>query len=81
MKEKIIPLAHLREGQGGTVVYMTLQGAIRRRVRELGLLPEAQVTCLRIAPSGSPAAYLICGAVVALRSRDAEQVMVLPWEE
>ena len=76
MEERVCALSELAEGQQATVLDMDLSGAIRRRVRELGLLPRSEVACLRIAPAGSPAAYSICGAVVALRRRDAEKVLV-----
>ena len=45
-----------------------------RRLADLGLLPGAAVFCTALAPAGDPAAYLIRGAVIALRGRDAAGV-------
>ena len=76
MEQTVLPLSELRQGQRAKVMTMDLGGAIRRRVRELGLLPETEVTCRYLAPAGTPAAYEICGAVIALRRKDAEKVRV-----
>ncbi|MBQ6536545.1 MAG: ferrous iron transport protein A, partial [Firmicutes bacterium] len=42
---------------------------------DLGLIPGAAVECVGRAPLGDPAAYLIAGAVIAIRRRDAESVL------
>lgn len=76
MEEVSFPLSLLREGQRARVFSMSLCGAMRRRVRELGLLPDAEVTCLRIAPAGTPTVYEVCGTAVALRRKDAAKVQV-----
>ena len=51
-------------------------GAMRRRLLELGLVPGTRAECLLRAPSGSPAAYLVRGAVIALRQCDAARVEI-----
>ena len=48
-----------------------MQGALRRRLLDIGLIPGTRVTCTAVSPAGDPAAYLIRGAVIALRGRDA----------
>lgn len=79
MTKGCMPLAYLREGDTAMVDSLDLTGAIRRRVQELGLIPGTKITCVRVAPSGSPAAYGIRGAVVALRRRDAMNIRVSLW--
>ncbi len=49
----------------------------RRRLRDLGLLPGANIRCGVIAPSGSPMAFWIKGALIALRVEDCRQIRVL----
>ncbi len=49
---------------------------IRRRLLDIGLTPHAETTCLYQSPAGDPRAYLVCGAVIALRTEDARQVQV-----
>ena len=55
---------------------------MRRRLYDLGLSEGTQVTCLMTSPLGDPRAYLIRGAVIALRREDAEGVVgeVIPWD-
>ena len=47
---------------------------ITTRLMDLGLTRGARVRCLFAAPSGEPRAYLIRGAVIALRREDAALV-------
>lgn len=63
---------------GDTVIIngLTADGAIRRRLLDIGLTEGAQATCLYQSPSGDPKAYLIRGAVIALRSEDASRIQV-----
>ena len=51
-------------------------GPIRRRLRDLGLTDGARVVCLQKSPCGDPAAYLIRGAVMALRRQDAGTILM-----
>ena len=64
----------LRVGESALVSHIEAEPAMRRRLLELGLVPGARVTCAAVSPAGDPAAYLIRGAVIALRSRDAAGV-------
>ena len=55
---------------------------MRRRLQDIGLISGTRVECVGVSPLGDPAAYLIRGAVVALRSRDAGGVRLeegAPW--
>ena len=47
-----------------------------RRLRDLGLLPGTTVVCAQIAPSGSPMAFRINGALIALRREDCRRIRV-----
>ena len=69
-----LSLDTLRVGQSARVSHIEAEPAMRRRLLELGLVPGTRVTCTAVSPAGDPAAYLIRGAVVALRSRDAAGV-------
>ena len=67
-------LSALRVGQSAYVAEIQADEAMRRRLLDMGLIPGTQVTCQGRSPAGDPAAYLIRGAVVALRARDAASV-------
>lgn len=49
------------------------------RLCDMGLVPGTQVTCRLVSPAGDPRAYLIRGALIALRQRDAGNIWVEPW--
>lgn len=74
-------LNNLRPGQTGTVLALRMEGAVRRRLRDLGLVEGARVRCLGSSPLGDPSAYGICGAAIALRRWDScrIEVEVEPW--
>lgn len=64
-------LTDLKAGQSATVSALSAEGSIRRRLQDMGLIKGTRVECVGVSPLGDPAAYLIRGAVVALRSKDA----------
>ena len=74
-------LEKLRPGQAGTVLALRLEGPLRRRLRDRGMVEGARLHCLGRSPLGDPSAYLICGAAIALRRSDScrIEVEVEPW--
>lgn len=66
----------LLPGQTAAVTGLSAPGAIRRRLQDIGLIQGTVVECLGKSPLGDPAAYLIRGAVIALRDQDAAWVRV-----
>lgn len=71
-------LSLLREGQQAMVTEIEEEGAMGRRLRDMGLVRGTEVRCLQVSPFGDPVAYLIRGAVVALRRADSRRVRVRP---
>ena len=69
-------LASLQVGQQGTVTEIEESSPMGRRLRDMGLVRGTPVRCLQLCPLGDPAAYLIRGAVIALRRADSRQVRV-----
>lgn len=69
-------LTSLRAGQKATVQKISAVGAMRRRLQDLGLIEHTEIECVGRGPLGDPAAYLIRGAVVALRDTDAAAIDV-----
>ncbi len=53
-----------------------LVGSMRRRLLDLGLTPDTKVECVGKSPLGDPKAYLIRGAVIALRQKDCRQIYI-----
>ncbi|MGI6176279.1 MAG: FeoA family protein [Christensenellales bacterium] len=70
-------LSSLSEGAKATVERLLNTGAIRRRLLDIGLVEGTGVQCLQKSPSGDPTAYLIRGAVIALRAEDAQNILIV----
>jgi ferrous iron transport protein A len=75
MNEK--SLSDLKNGQIAKVKKLLSTGSMRRRLQDIGLIEGTEVECLQRSPGGDPIAYLIRGAVIALRSEDSSKVLVL----
>ena len=73
MEERHV-LTDLRPGQAARVTALDPRGELTARLAELGFLPGTRVVCVARAPLGDPTAYLVRGAVIALRGRDAAGV-------
>jgi ferrous iron transport protein A len=71
-----IPLSTLGIGSICQVVSLNLQGLLRRRILDLGMVPGTPVQCIRKSPSGDPVAYLVRDTLIALRSEDASKITV-----
>ena len=70
------PLCDMKTGAYARVVRLDTKGDLRRRFMDIGLVEGTPVECLRKSPAGDPKAYLIRGAVIAIRKEDAATVMV-----
>ncbi len=69
-------LCDLEIGQCGTVTALNSVGGMRRRLLDIGLVTGTPVECVGRSPGGDPAAYLIRGAVIAIRDRDSADILI-----
>jgi len=69
-------LSELKPGDKGTILSHQAQGAIRQRLLDLGLMPEAQLELVRYAPMGDPLEIRIGLTSVVIRVSEAETVIV-----
>lgn len=76
MAKSLLTLDALRPGQKAVVQSLRSAGGMRRRLRDIGLIEQTPVECLGVSPGGDPAAYLIRGAVIALRASDSREIQV-----
>lgn len=72
----IYTLSSLSEGQRCRVEELLIDGKMRSRLSDLGLIKGTRVMCLQKSFSGDPTAFLIRGAVIALRHEDSSRVIV-----
>ena len=71
-------LNHVAEGQTVRVDELLATGSIRRRLLDMGLIQNTIVQCLGRSPGGDPSAFLIRGAVIAIRAVDGQHIWVTP---
>ncbi|HYO93153.1 MAG TPA: FeoA family protein [Polyangiaceae bacterium] len=69
-------LCELPLGSVASIVHVGGEGAFRRRLMELGLLPGTQVEVVAVAPLGDPLELLVRGASLSIRRAEALTVEV-----
>ena len=69
-----LTLSALPLGESAYVTDIHALPPMERRLTDLGLVRGTRVTCMARSPAGDPCAYLIRGALIALRQADAAGV-------
>ncbi len=77
---KIKCLADIDIGQSARVTGLCAEGSMRRRLLDIGLTQNTCVKCVGASPMGEPRAYLIRGAVIAIRKEDCKNILVCEGE-
>lgn len=72
----LYPLSKMAPRQTATVSWLSDHKSISKRLADLGFEPGSSVTCVLSKCSGELSAFLVRGAVIALRKEDAELVLV-----
>ncbi len=78
-----IPLSSLAPGQAAKVEHISphVRGQERRRFMDLGILKGTVISAEFESPAGDPTAYMIRGAIIALRKEQADQIIISPHLE
>lgn len=76
--ESLVRLSSLVNGETADVVHLSslCRGLERSRLLDLGLVPGTTLSVDLVSPSGSPVAYRVRGASIALRREQAERVLI-----
>ena len=69
-------LASLPVGEYATIEEISSDCTIKRRLADLGFVAGKTVECVLKSPLGDPSAYLVRGALIALRRSDAARISV-----
>ena len=69
-------LCDLAVGDCGRVCALRATGALRRRFLDVGFYIGASVLCVGKSPMKNPRAYMIGGMEVAIRQKDAEEIII-----
>ncbi|RME06235.1 MAG: hypothetical protein D6803_07050 [Anaerolineae bacterium] len=72
------PLSNLQPGEKARVIQIDshIRGVERRRLMDLGIVPGTVIRKEMVATGGDPAAYLVRGALIALRKAQARHIRV-----
>lgn len=63
-------------GETVTVVSVNTPLSLKQRLFDIGLVPGSEIKVVHQSPAGNPRAYLVKGAVIALRNCDARNIAV-----
>ena len=76
MDQNLSLLSCLPVGKKARVDKLLSKGHERRRMLDLGLICGTPVEAVQKSPSGDPTAYSIRGAVIALRTEEADKISI-----
>lgn len=64
----------MQVGQSGTISSITVSGGMGLRLREMGLVPGAEITVTGRAPLNDPVKLRLNGQILALRNNEADYI-------
>ena len=71
-------LRELKPGQSARIDTVGGEGALRQHFLDMGVIPGAEVTVVKLAPMGDPMELRLHGYELTLRMADAEKIEVSP---
>jgi len=78
MNQNAIGLRQLHLNQRARIISLKAQGELGRRIRDMGLVPGAEVTVIGRAPLKDPVALKINDFTLSLRNNEADYILVQP---
>lgn len=69
-------LDELKVGQRGAILQVGGEGALRRRLLDMGLTPKTQVMVRKKAPLGDPIELHLRGYELTIRKEDAAKIVM-----
>lgn len=69
-------LRRMAINQSGIIRAVKIGGELGRRIREMGLVPGAEITVVQRAPLNDPVALRIMGGTLTLRNNEADHIEV-----
>ena len=66
----------VKPGQGGIITVVGGDGALRRRLLDMGLTPKTKVMVRKVAPMGDPSELYLRGYVLTIRAEDAAKIEI-----
>ena len=69
-------LKDLKPGQSAVVKPLTGEGAVKRRIMDMGLTKGTEILVRKVAPLGDPLELTVRGYELSVRKADAEMIEV-----
>lgn len=69
-------LDQIRPGKGGIILAVHGEGALRRRLLDMGLTPRTKVFVRKTAPMGDPIELALRGYLLSIRKDDAAKIEI-----
>lgn len=70
-------LREIKAGESAQVVKLHGEGAVKRRIMDMGITKGVEVTVRKVAPLGDPIEVTVRGYELSIRKADAEMIEVL----
>jgi ferrous iron transport protein A len=77
----IISMRHMKRKQAGTITAINADGELGRRIRDMGLVPGAEIVIQGRAPLYDPVAVRVMDNVLTLRNNEADYIKVSVTDE
>lgn len=74
-------LNQLKPGQSALVTAVNGEGALRRRLLDMGLTPKTKIYLRKVAPLGDPIEIKLRGYELTLRLEDAQMIEIAMLKE
>ncbi|MBR3494319.1 MAG: ferrous iron transport protein B [Clostridia bacterium] len=74
-------LNELKPAESARILEVGGEGALRQHFLDMGVIPGAEVTLIKLAPMGDPMELRIHGYELTLRLADAEKITITPVEK
>jgi len=69
-------LDQIQPGHGGIIAAVNGEGALRRRLLDMGLTPKTRVYVRKTAPMGDPIELSLRGYMLSIRKADAAKIEI-----
>ena len=69
-------LREVKKGQTVTVLKLNGEGAVKRRIMDMGITKDTEIYVRKVAPLGDPVEVTVRGYELSVRKADAEMVEV-----
>lgn len=71
-------LSAINTGETAKIHSLNISGGMRKRLQDIGIIPETKIECLYSSAKDSIRAYRVRHSTIAIRREDAEKIIVVP---